>query len=528
MRHQYIVIGAGPAGLQMAYFFQKEGVPYLLLERGNEPGAFFTTYPRHRRLISINKLHTGHTDPETQLRWDWNSLLTDDPELAFSEYSQEYFPHADRFVAYLQAFATAMQMNIRYRQDVRRIAKRDGLFHVSCACGSEYEAERVIVATGMSKPYIPRIPGIETAETYGDVNIEPSGFRGERVLIIGKGNSAFELADSLIGEAAAIHLASPNPVRLAWQTHYVGDLRAVNNNFLDTYQLKSQNAVLDCVIENIERRDDSFAVKVRYSHAESEVEQLIYDRVVACTGFRFDASIFDESCAPQLDHNDRLPRQTAEWEAVGTEGLFFAGTITQQRDYQVSTSAFIHGFRYNVRALYRMLREKYDGAAWPSKVLEATPAALTAEIIRRINRTSALWQQFGFLADLIVVDDEQNRAIWYEEMPVDYCRSSAHTGLGNRHFLLTLEYGPQHRERDPFRAGRVPRTEVARAEQSSFLHPVLREYAGDKMESEHHVIEDLAAEWREPEHVEPLLSYLSTRTALHSGARAMRFGNHVV
>ena len=42
-----------------------------------------------------------------------------------------------------------------------------------------------------------------------------------------------------------IHVAGPGPIRMAWRTHYVGHLRAVNNNFLDTYQLKSANAILD-------------------------------------------------------------------------------------------------------------------------------------------------------------------------------------------------------------------------------------------------------------------------------------------
>jgi hypothetical protein len=27
-------------------------------------------------MISINKPHTGHDDPELTLRWDWNSLLS--------------------------------------------------------------------------------------------------------------------------------------------------------------------------------------------------------------------------------------------------------------------------------------------------------------------------------------------------------------------------------------------------------------------------------------------------------------------
>ena len=43
-------------------------------------------------MISINKPHTGHDDPELTLRWDWNSLLSDDPELRFTRYTGRYFP----------------------------------------------------------------------------------------------------------------------------------------------------------------------------------------------------------------------------------------------------------------------------------------------------------------------------------------------------------------------------------------------------------------------------------------------------
>ena len=48
------------------------------LEKGERPGHFFETFPRHRMLISINKVYTGYDDPVINLRWDWNSLLTRD------------------------------------------------------------------------------------------------------------------------------------------------------------------------------------------------------------------------------------------------------------------------------------------------------------------------------------------------------------------------------------------------------------------------------------------------------------------
>ena len=53
----YVIVGAGPAGLQLGYFMQQAGWSYLIVEAGNGPGQFFRTFPRHRKLISINKRH---------------------------------------------------------------------------------------------------------------------------------------------------------------------------------------------------------------------------------------------------------------------------------------------------------------------------------------------------------------------------------------------------------------------------------------------------------------------------------------
>jgi cation diffusion facilitator CzcD-associated flavoprotein CzcO len=520
----YLIIGAGPAGLQLAALLERDGRrDYLVLEAADAPGAFFARYPRHRTLISINKPHTGTDDQELNLRLDWNSLLSDDPALRFTRYTERYFPDADLMVDYLADFAKATGVRVRYGTRVARVDREAGAdgeagtgggapFAVTDAAGNRYLARRVVVATGVSRPYVPAIEGIETAECYDTVSVDPRDFLDQRVLIIGKGNSGFETAENLMETTTLIHVAGPGPVRMAWRSHYVGHMRAVNNNFLDTYQLKSANALLDGHVRSIERRPDGYRVRFGFSRADEVVKELEYDRVIVCTGFRFDASIFAEGCRPTLAIADRFPAQTDEWESVNVPDLFFAGTLSQERDFKRSTSGFIHGFRYGVRALHKILERRYHGVPWPSRRLAATPEGLADALIARVNRSSGLWQQFGVLADVLTVASDAAR--YHEEVPVAYL---ARAGLSTpdhqvgHTFAVTLEYGPEHDRVDPFDISvrRVAQDSPGRAHDAAYLHPVVRHRRDGRVLAEHHLAENLANRWDSADaHRAPLVAFL--------------------
>jgi thioredoxin reductase len=502
---EYLILGAGPAGLQLGHHLSRAGRSYLILERGDSPGEFFKKLPRHRTLISSNKVYTGYDDPEINLRFDWNSILSDDAPLLFKEYTRKYFPGADTMVKYLCDYAEGFGLNVRCNTQVTRVQKTPEGFRLHDAEGNACTCRRLIVATGVTKPHVPNVPGIELAENYVSVSVNPDDFTNQRVLVVGKGNSAFETADNLIETTALIHVLSPNPVRLAWQTHFVGHLRAVNNNFLDTYQLKTQNAVLDASIERIARRaDGKLAVSVRYSHAGGDLEELVYDRVILCTGFRFDNSFFDADCRPGLTINDRYPAMTCEWESTNVPGLYFAGTLTQSRDFKKGTSGFIHGFRYNTRALFRMLEKKHYGKPWPAEEVEPTLNGVLTAMIERINRTSAMWQQFGFLHDLIVMPENGGPAKHYHEMPLSYIQETE-LSASSHYYTITMEFGTV--EGDPLAVVRIPHPRMAH--ESVFLHPVIRRWNGPLLVAEHHLLEDLHGEWkREDLHLAPLREFL--------------------
>ncbi|WP_345589832.1 NAD(P)-binding domain-containing protein [Streptomyces marokkonensis] len=518
MSHDYLIIGAGPAGLQLASLMERDGADYVVLERGSVPGAFFTRFPRHRSLISNNKVHTGYDDPELRLRMDWNSLLSDDPELLFTRYSPRYFPPADDLVRYLADFASRTGVRVRYDTAVRGVSRDAEGFSVTDHSGTVWRARHLVVATGMPVPNLPSIPGVELAERYDTIDTDPASYTDQRVLIIGRGNSAFETAENLMENAAVIHVAGSGSLRMAWRTHYVGHLRAVYNNFLDSYQLKSQNALLDGRVLGIHRDGDGYRVQVAFERADEVVKDLRYDRVIVATGFRFDASLFDDTCTPDLIVDGRFPELTPLGESVNVPGLYFAGTLMQGRDFKKATTGFIHGFRYTVRALHRGLRQRHHQEPWPATDLgDATERAVDA-VITRINRSSALWQQFAVLGDLLLLAPDGTMR-YAEEVPVAHVPDAVRDGefgQAEAHAVITLEYGADHDRVDPFdvSAGRTSQYDVSGLD-GRYLHPVVRWYRHGEFVAEHHLASNLENEWDSEEyHRAPLRAFLTT----HRGA----------
>ncbi|MEU7617810.1 NAD(P)-binding domain-containing protein [Micromonospora rifamycinica] len=497
--HTYVIVGAGPAGLQLSYHLQQQGADYLTLERSAEPGGFFRRFPRHRRLISTNTVHTASADPQTRLRWDGNSLLNDSPDLLFPNFSREYLPAADDLVRYLAEFQRVHQLRVRYGTTVERITREDDGFSVRTDRGG-VRARCLVVATGWGRPFVPDIPGIEHATGYEEMDVDPDRYAGRRVLIIGKGNAAFETASALLGSASTVHLASRRPVRLAWHTGHPGDVRGQYGAILDSHRSTAPHAVLDCTVDRIRPVDGGF--RVRVTHPGGGTAELDYHEVLRCTGFRMDTTAFDAGCRPELAHDGRIPALRPDWQSSNIDDLYFAGTVAQARDVRHASSPFIDGFRYNLRTLTRILRERYDDVPIPVATTPGEPASLAKVLLDRVNGSSALWTQFEYLGDVLVRDGATGDFRHYEDLPEDYALArfadAAHC------YTLTLRWGRDDHgdapavDRPPT-PGRV----------NAALHPVLRRYRHGELLAEQHLPEDLSAEWRRPDrHVQPLVEFL--------------------
>ena len=155
-----IIIGAGPAGLQLGYFFKKNNIKYIILEKNNICGSFFDTFPHSNKLISINKKYTGSDIVDFNLRHDWNSLLSDESNPLFTSYSSEYYPDKNDMVKYLNDFAKIHELNIIFNSTVSNVIKdTDNNYILSVTCNKKkitYMCEKLIIATGLSKMTIPQ------------------------------------------------------------------------------------------------------------------------------------------------------------------------------------------------------------------------------------------------------------------------------------------------------------------------------------------------------------------------------------
>lgn len=558
----------------MGFFLSKAKRDYIILERNSGPGSFFDKYPRHRKLISINKIHTGRQNREFNMRHDWNSLLSDKSDLLFKRVSEQFYPPADGLPRYLSMYVNELGLKVKYGVDIGRVRASHSAagrtYILTDQHASHYSCSVLLVATGLWVPQIVDFAGSDLVEGYESISTNPEDYKNQAVLILGKGNSAFETAQSLLGSASRVHLLSASPVRLAWQTHYVGDLRAVNNEVLDTYQLKSLDGLVEARLEKIgiaqrkaqskrrsggkkEEKGGLYVTMNKYVQLQAEKnssdvsgEELPsyhidnfplrrpYDRVIRCLGFRFNFSIFDSSTCPQNSENakGRLPALTALYEGKNTPGLFVLGNAAHSRDYRASAGGFIHGFRYTARAVHRILEQRYHNNHWTSTQLSTTQ--LQSWILKRVDEASGPYQMFEVLGDVILL--RGSHVEYVEEYPLQalsqFSSVSGHEVSNHGLIVVVLQYGKK--KIDYLGADRA-QSDWTKAWKSGFLHPVLYYYETLPTEEDmqrrphgwtlprpkaiHHMIEDFLTEFDAPlSHVQPLRRFLEhcTQTDLRA------------
>lgn len=186
-----VVIGAGAAGLATSHALGASGIPHLILERGATVGHTWT------HLYDSLVLHTARR-------------LSTLPGLDYPAGTPR-FPTRRDVVSYLAAYAARFRAPVETGVEISSLAGDGGAWIARAANGVTFRARTAVVATGIvANPVRPDLPGRSSYR--GDVlhSVDyrrPDPWIGRRVLVVGAGNSAGEIAAELADAGAEVTLS---------------------------------------------------------------------------------------------------------------------------------------------------------------------------------------------------------------------------------------------------------------------------------------------------------------------------------
>ena len=396
-----VVVGTGPGGLQMSYALRRLGVSHAVLSADPAPGGMFCSLPVFQRLNTCSRSHAMvESDAEEYYRYDWNSLWAADPtdRAHLGEFmdGSNYFPLRAQMQAALVAFADRNRITARYGCRWESTA-HDGTRFVLGTSDGQYRCQVLVLAIGMTQPWVADVPGLDQVRHYVDLTAasRPS-FTGKRVFIVGKRNSAFEVAEALLPIARQLILASPRPVRPSVFTGVPSPPRARDLTVFEDHRFGGGTLVLDASIERVERHAGGYLVTT--SGGAYDV-----DEVICATGFTTPLRDLPALGIGTL-HDDRLPAQTPYWESTTVPGLYFAGSVTQGhaglRKYKFpARSASVAGFRWNAVVSAAYIAERHFGIVRRQQSIR--PDAVVAFLLGQATTSPALWGQQSHLARVV-------------------------------------------------------------------------------------------------------------------------------
>jgi len=185
-----LVIGAGPAGLAASQQLKAHGLAHKVLERGASVGHTWAN------LYDSLVLHTG-------------KRMSNLPGLPFPADYPTFVSRGD-FVKYLLAYRDRFELPVETGRPVTRVERTASGWtaHVN---GDRITCRSLVMATGIvANPVVPQFPGQDRFQGRVLHSIEyrrPDPFRGQRVLVVGVGNSGGEIGAELAHSGATVTLA---------------------------------------------------------------------------------------------------------------------------------------------------------------------------------------------------------------------------------------------------------------------------------------------------------------------------------
>ncbi|MGQ9500381.1 MAG: NAD(P)-binding domain-containing protein [Dissulfurimicrobium sp.] len=247
-----VVIGAGPAGIATAVEAINTGISQVIVLEKTD----------HACDTIVSLFHEGkRVDPIYR-----KMKIEPTGRLSFNTETRE------EFLARIEKVIEENHLDIRYKNEAKKVSQENGVFHVFTGGGLEIKANIVVVAIGIfGKPIKPHYPIAKEIKDKVFFSLPKTPVTGKKVLVVGGGDSAAE---------AACFLSGANDVSLSYRRpefFRLNDINACNiNNLASNGKI---NLMLATDIEGLEDAGGK-GVKVHFKDGND----MVFDMVFYCLG----------------------------------------------------------------------------------------------------------------------------------------------------------------------------------------------------------------------------------------------------
>ncbi len=317
---QVAIIGAGPAGLELAVALKTAGIPFLLFDAG-QIGHTITWWPRNTRFFSTSERIAMPGHP-------------------FQVFDQQH-PTGEQYLAYLRAIVEKYDLQINTHEPVDRIWREGDQFKLRTETfkGAHlYAARQVVLATGgMAGPNLLNIPGEELPHVSHYLD-DPHFYFRKDLLVIGGRNSAVEYALRCWRIGARVTLSyrqaeiSKTSIKPALYQDLETVIREKKMRFLPA-TIPVEITPQEVILENANEQDSN--------HEKLHVP---VDFVLVCSGYQADITLFKQ-LGVQLTGLEQSPVYEPETMETNIAGVYVLGTAaggSQQKYTHFIETSHVH------------------------------------------------------------------------------------------------------------------------------------------------------------------------------------------
>jgi thioredoxin reductase (NADPH) len=289
--YDVIIVGGGPIGIACGLEAKKNGLSYLIIEKGPIVNSLFN-YPINMQFFS-------------------SSDLLEIDNIPFI--SKEAKPKRNEALEYYRRIVTSNQLNIHLFEKVTDVKKSDDLFTVTTEKDG-YTSKNIIVATGFYDiPNLIGIPG-EDLPKVSHYYKDPHFYASQKLVVIGASNSAVDAALECYRKGADVTMIVREPEIGQRVKYWVRPdvINRIKEGSIQAYFNSSAKEILeDAVIAD----------------TPEGIIRIENDFVLALTGYMPNFEFLEKLGIQLSDDEKRLPNYNPETMETNINGLYLAGVI---------------------------------------------------------------------------------------------------------------------------------------------------------------------------------------------------------